>query len=212
MRLLATLALLYVPVIGFSQESVTLNNFEAALEKLRIQATAAVQRIESQAELQQKEVAATFDKEAEAIRKGFLARLEELQVKSTKAGDLDSALTARDDRQKLAALSLALVPQVDQRPEPKKKESNKKTPKDDLSGRWLSTNEGAVSRVLTINSNGTFIGFKNVRGQWGFNEKNRTAILFRPGWRGQYTLSVDGTLLTGVNQVGTKIWMIRLKD
>jgi hypothetical protein len=211
MRLLAILALLYVPVTSFSQEPVTLKNFEAALEKLRVQAKAAVQRIESQAEVQLKDVAATFEKEAEAIRKDFLARLEEFQVESTKAGDLDSALTARDEKQKLAAMKLALVHQAEQRPEPKKRESKKETPEDNLTGRWLSTNIGVVAKVVSIYPNGTFKGEDN-GGRWVFNQQNRTAILFRSNWRGQYTLSVDGDLLTGVNQVGTKIWMIRLKD
>ena len=217
MRLIATLALLYLPVTAFGQKPVTLKNFEAALEKLQIQATAAIQRIESQAEVQRKEVEATFDKEANAIRTDFLARIHEFQVESTKAGDLDSALTARDEKQKLAAMNLAFAvktksaARTEEAPA-KPKDSKENTQANQLdkaifAGPWVSQRGDRV----VFNDNGT-----TGRGHsWKFDPRtNQVYVRTRDNGRSEYKVFLDGRFLDGhITEAGgtvRRVWLVKV--
>jgi hypothetical protein len=86
----------------------------------------------------------------------------------------------------------------------------------DLYGNWVAT-DGVTEEINCIYPDGNWGVGANGPPENGFTWKlypaSRSFVMSRPGiWRGTFTLSFDGNLLSGQNNVGTKNWMIKLDD
>ena len=223
MRLLAVLFLLHFHGIALSQEPALLKNFETRIDKLRLQAKSAIRRIESEAAAQRKQVGVVFDEQIEKIRKEFLEKAEEVQIQATKDGDLDSAIAARDGKEKIAVMKVELeVAKKSPKDQEEKNTTgtgqNRDKPKVnkltaiDFEGAWVNQ----IGLSIEFRADGTWKTAKGAGGSWKYDPTKNTFQMVEPAHQALlYNVHANGIFIDGVGlkgpNAGKRVWMVKIR-
>ncbi|MDB6173175.1 MAG: hypothetical protein JWL59_2486 [Chthoniobacteraceae bacterium] len=130
---------------------------------------------------------------AAPINARYIAGLEKLLRRATQNNDLETALKVKEA---LKALGVEPAANMQAGPEP--------------IGRWAWTSE----RILTIRGDGLFVADKGGGGTWRWTKRSRgefTMTWDHGGFRDTLVISPDGVRITGSNNKGDKVSVIRLQ-
>ncbi len=202
----AIIASLLLPTFGIGQDA----DLESSKAKAAVREyERTLEGVDKDYQKQLKDLEKSYQMKAELVRAKLITNLTAALEEEARKINLEEANKIKaviDEKKKGEPFAL-------------RKKSNP-LPQDAIVGDWMACNLGAKTNGIillpdrtfkdfVLDSNGKFTSLSKV-GKWTYNERTGQLRMWRAGWEGRYSLSIDGQLLSGKNQVGTPIWMVKL--